>query len=170
MKRNLSLVVLLLISSIMYAQFDYWYFNNSFDFNKAFHIKDNDRTKTDVFGYDYDLELGARFNSFGVYMFYGEFKKAGFYNYGAGVDYYVDWFRWIDMSVGVAYSPVKEKDFRGVYVGVGVYHVRAVTTIYFNERNNVGLSLRWQLQDRRDTAKGYIFEGAVGITIKFNRQ
>ena len=88
------------------------YINFSMDANKSFHLKDNSRTVNDIHGLDYDVELGVKEDFGGIYMFYGEFSKAGFRNYGVGFDYYVDWFRWIDLSAGAAYSMVFEKDFR----------------------------------------------------------
>ena len=131
--------------------------------NKAFHLKDNQRTLKDVYGLDYDIELGAKDGNFGIYMFYGEFKKAGFKNYGAGVDYYVNIFDNIDTSFGIGYSPTKEKDFRGKWVGVGWYQIRANTVIWIS---NFGISLRIQYQDRNDVDDAGIFEGAIGISLR----
>lgn len=139
------------------------YINFSFDANKAFHLNDNGRTAKDIYGLDYDIEIGAREKHFGVYFFYGAFKNAGFINYGAGVDYYVNIFSKIDTSFGIAYSPTKQKDFRGLYEGVGMYSGRIVTTIWIK---NIGLSLRGQLQNRTDVSKGYIFEGAIGLSFR----
>jgi len=155
------LLISLILSFSLNAQ---PYINFSFDANKAFHLNDNGRTAKDIFGLDYDIELGAREKHFGVYMFYGQFKNAGFVNYGAGVDYYVNIFDNIDTSFGVAYSPIKQKDFRNDYVGVGWYHARLVTIIWIHK--NIGLSLRGQLQNRTDVSKGYILEGALGINFK----
>jgi len=153
------LILSLILSFTINAQ---QYISFTFDANKAFHLKDNPRTVNDVYGLDWDIELGARENHIGVYMFYGEFKK--FYNYGAGVDYYVNIFKSIDTSIGGAYSVIKEKDFRNNYVGVGWFHLRAVTTIWIIP--NIGLSFRVQYQDRNDVSKGYIIEGALGVNLR----
>lgn len=140
------------------------YLNFSFDANKLFDLKDNTRTVSDVYGLDYDIELGARDRHIGVYIFYGTFKNAGFVNYGAGVDYYVNIFENIDTSIGGAYSVIKEKDFRNDYVGVGWYHLRAVTTIWILP--HFGISLRGQFQERNDISKGYVLEGSLGVSIR----
>ena len=160
MKKIITLSLILLFITVEAQE----YINLSFDVNKAFHLKDNSRTVSDVYGLDYDVEVGAKDGHFGVYMFYGRFENAGFKNYGAGVDYYVNMFDNIDMSIGVAYSKVHERDFRDKWVGVSWYHIRAVTTIWFHK--NIGLSLRIQYQDRNEVAKGYIIEAAAGISIR----
>ena len=153
------LILSLILSFTINAQ---EYVNFSFDANKLFHLKDNPRTVNDVYGLDWDIELGARENHIGIYMFYGEFKK--FNNYGAGVDYYVNILKSIDTSIGGAYSVIKEKDFRNNYVGVGWFHLRAVTTIWIIP--TIGLSFRVQYQDRNDVSKGYIIEGAIGVSLR----
>lgn len=155
------LILSLLLSFTTNAQ---EYVNFSFDANKAFHLKDNTRTANDVYGLDYDIELGSRDKHIGVYLFYGEFKNVGFRNYGAGVDYYINIFDNIDTSIGGAYSIIKEKDFRNDFVGVGWYHLRAVITIWILP--HFGVSFRGQIQDRNDVSKGYILEGAIGVSLR----
>jgi len=71
------------------------------------------------------------------------------------------------MKPNCCYSPVKQLDFRDKWEGVGMYSVRAITTIWFHRF--IGLSLRLQCQNRTDVSKGYILEGALGVTIKINR-
>ena len=139
------------------------YINFSFDANKAFHLKDNSRTVNDIYGLDYDIEIGAKENNFGVFAFYGRFNEAEFVNYGAGVDYYIDIIKNVNTSLGIAYSPTKQRDFRNKWEGVGWYSFRAVTTIYYK---HVGMSFRLNYQDRSDVSKGYVLEGAIGLTYK----
>ena len=139
------------------------YVNVSVDANKLLHLKENSRTVNDIYGLDYDIEIGARENNFGVFAFYGRFNEAGFVNYGAGVDYYIDIINNVSTSIGVAYSPTKQRDFRDKWEGVGMYSARAVTTFWLK---NFGLSLRANLQNRTDVSKGYIFEGAIGLSFR----
>lgn len=163
MRKKVSILIwgLLLIFGIYKCNSQsFEYINFSADANKLFHLKDNSRTVNDVYGLDYDVEVGAKDGHFGVFMFYGEFKKA-FRNYGAGVDYYP--FKRIDGSIGVAYSVVKERDFRDNYVGVGWVAFRGVYTYWFG---HFGVSGRLQMQHRSDVSKGYIIEGAAGISLR----
>ena len=157
-----QLILLLFLSLNLNAQ---PYINFSFDVNKAFHLKENTRTLSDVYGLDYDIEIGAKENNFGVYAFYGRFNEAGFVNYGAGVDYYLPIFENIDTSIGITYSPTKQRDFRDKWEGVGMYSARAVTTFWIK---NLGLSLRANIQNRTDVSKGYVLEGALGFSFRFN--
>ena len=156
------IISVIMLISMIYKCNAQPYINFSIDANKAFHLKDNTRTLNDIYGLDYDIEVGAKDKNFGVYMFYGQFKNAGFKNYGAGVDYYLPIFENIDTSIGIAYSPTKQKDLTG-WEGVGMYSARVVTTFWIK---NFGLSLRANLQNRTDVTKGYIFEGAIGLSIR----
>lgn len=163
---NLLLLVPLLTLGQVFEDEDYKYFDFSFDANKAFKIKDNDRTVEDVYGLDFDLEAGLKVHWFGIYGFYGEFENGGFRNFGAGVDLYPNWFRWVDMSLGFAWSKQEQKDFRDLYEPVGWWAFRAVTRIYFSPDSPFGLSLRFNLQDRNDTSDGMVGEGAIGVTFR----
>lgn len=55
----------------------------SFDVNKLLNLKDNPRTKTDWKGLDYDFEIGVIDENVGVYLFYGQFPRGFYSNYGA---------------------------------------------------------------------------------------
>lgn len=143
------------------------YVNASFDANKVFHLKDNIRTIEDVYGLDYDLEVGIINNNIGLGVFYGVFVNAGFRNYGVMLDYYPDWFRWIDVSIGGGLNRTLENNNKSWYI-VGRYALRSQAVIYFSESNNLGLSLKTQLTERIDTQKKYILEGSLGLTYKFN--
>ena len=156
------IISIILFISIVYKCNAQPYANFSFDMNKAFHLKDNPRTVNDVYGLDYDIEIGARDNNFGVFMFYGQFNNQ-FRNYGAGVDYYINIIEGVSTSIGVAYSPTKQRDFRDKFEGVGMYSARAVLTYWIK---HFGLSLRANIQNRTDVSKGYVLEGMIGLSYR----
>lgn len=194
--KNILLIVLLTFSISMSAQYetryghknpaDYVYVAGSFDPNMAFGIKDNKNTLAPDRGFDWDLELGARDRHVGVYMFYGEFREFDYLNYGAGVDYYVQWLRdeaidlynpfngkylgqltdGIDLSIGLYTSFVLRQDGTDNY---GSYWAKVSARgqiIIWN--GNVGLLLIGKLQDRPELNK-FKLEGSLGIIIKFDR-
>lgn len=162
--KSITKILALLFSASLYGQV---YFGFNFDANKAFGIKDNPRTEIDHRGLDFRLEAGAVVDNFGIYITYGRFKstttEAEFWQYGAGVDYYVDVSNWIEVSAGVAFNPFKEKDFRGLYENVGTFSARFRTTLYFHQ--SIGLTLTAKLQQRSDVSKGYVGEGLIGLTL-----
>lgn len=173
--KTIFLSLTLMLTTMVSAQNpDYWYLNGSFDVNKAFDLKDNKRTVDDKHGLDFDFEAGARDRHFGVFMFYGRFDEMGWQNYGAGVDYYVDWFRDynIELSVGIAYGVIiLEDDIRTKEKRRHSFNgntIRGVMTYWIT--NNIGLTGRFQYLNRGDLPnKDGILEGSVGITLKFNR-
>lgn len=158
---------------------DYVYFNGSFDVNMAFGLKDNaDTAEFDDRGFDFDVEIGARDNHFGVFMFYGKFKEINYQNYGAGVDYYINKFRdakilnGVDLSIGVAYGVVIRQDYDNdpekTKHGYNGNQLRVISTLWIT--NDIGLTLRFQLTEAGDLPnKTFRKEGSAGITIKFNR-
>lgn len=149
----------------------YFYLNGSFDVNMAFGLKDSQRTRNfNDRGFDWDLEGGIRVDHVGIFAYYGRFNEMNYKNYGAGVDYYVNWLSGInvDLSVGGSYSPAKQRDALGRWEGVGMISFRGVVTWWVLD--NVGLTGRATIQERSDVSDGWIFEGSVGITIKQNRK
>jgi len=77
--------------------------------------------------------------------------------------YYINIIENVSTSLGIAYSPTKQRDFRDKWEGVGMYSARAVLTYWFNK---IGLSLRGNIQNRTDVSKDYIFEGAIGLSLR----
>ncbi len=144
---------------------DYVYFKATFDPNNAFGIIDNPRTVIESYGFDYDIELGARYKAVGAYIFYGSFQEINYFNYGAGVDVYFSIFENIDTSLGGNLGIIARKygDHWGGHLAPAL---RAITTIWFID--NVGLTLTAQLQNRPDIDKLAIFEGNIGLIIKSN--
>lgn len=193
--KNVILVFFMALTTMMFSQnygqrwlekdpADYIYLNASFDVNMAFGIKDNkDTAEFNDRGLDFDIEVGARDRHVGVYIFYGSFNPIDYQNYGAGVDYYVNWLRetkldlynpfngrratvihGIELSAGVAYGVII-RDGNFTFPGK---HVRAVSTIWFGE--NLGLTLRFQLVEAGDLPKKkFRKEGSIGFTYKFDR-
>lgn len=92
--------ILALLISISALSQDYFYVNGSIDPNNLWEFTDNPRTKNPTLGYDFDLEVGARDRSVGVYMFYGAFQEIDYQNYGWGVDYYVAFSDVLEGSLG----------------------------------------------------------------------
>lgn len=142
---------------------DYVYLSPSFDANKAFGIKDNPRTETDHRGLDFDLEAGIRDNHVGVFIYYGQFAAMDYKNYGLGVDYYVVPTNKLHLSLGAYYSVIIRN---GNESATSYISPRAITTVWLG--NTIGLLAKLQYQGRPDLDKR-IFEGAIGIIIKFDR-
>jgi len=142
------------------------YVSFSFDTNKALHLKDNSRTINDVYGLDYDFEVGAIDKNIGVYMFYGSFNNSNYKNYGVGLDYIFKPLENISLSLGNFYHVViRTKEQR--YLGT--------TSSYFNPRGKISYDLSCiiidliaKLTDRNDIDKT-VFEGQIGITKKFKK-
>lgn len=174
--KNLFTITLLLLSVLSYAQNelsndrDYQYFKFDLDANKLIGFHDNPDTVVDNRGLDFDIEIGARYKSFRVYAFFGAFNstttESEFYNYGAGVDYIPNLFRWVDMSIGVSYSPMFKKDLNNNWSPVGSIAFRAQTIIWFHPDSKVGLSLRANFIDASDKDSGIRKEGSIGIVLR----
>jgi len=146
---------------------DYVYLKASFDPNNAFGITDNPRTEVQSTGFDYDIELGARYKTVGVYVFYGSFQEINYYNYGAGVDLYVNIFNKVDTSLGANMGVIGRKygdDWGASFAPA----VRAITTIWIVD--DLGIVLTAQGQNRPDINKNLIFEGSIGLMLKIDRK
>ncbi|MBV1928484.1 MAG: hypothetical protein KUG81_03125 [Gammaproteobacteria bacterium] len=155
-------LILFLITSITYAQA---YTTFSFDVNKLTQIKDNKRTVVNHKGLDFDIEVGAIDENFGVYVFYGAFPNAYYSNYGVGVDYYIKAFKNVSFSIGNYYSKVmRHKKYSWLGGGVSFLNPRVKTSF---DTSWITIELIAQLQSRPDIDKR-IFEGKIGITKKFN--
>tara|TARA_R110000803_G_scaffold69058_3_gene131238 strand:+ start:2043 stop:2594 length:552 start_codon:yes stop_codon:yes gene_type:complete len=173
-KRNLlrlSIVIVLLLNTYSILAQDYVYVKATFDPSNAFGIMDNPRTKVESIGFDYDVEIGARHKWMGVYAFWGAFNEINYRNYGAGVDFYPDWFnKTFDLSMGIhtgvilrqGYGYNNEKVW-GAYLAPGV---RGVASWYFFK--NLGITATANLQHRADIGKLAIFEGHIGLIFKRN--
>ena len=169
---------------------DFWYISGTFDPNQSFGWIDNPRTKTESFGFDYDVEAGVRYNHFGVYLTYGAFQEINYQNYAAGVDYYVNWIEdveaflynpfngkrkqvihGISLSVGINYGVVMRADYEGRWGAMNAGAIRAITTVWILE--DVGIVFKLQGQQRPDLPElksGVILEGSWGIIYKFDRK
>lgn len=152
-----------------FAQDDYIYAKGTFDPSNAFGIIDNPRTKVESIGFDYDVEFGFRHLWLGGHAFFGAFPEINYKNYGAGIDFYPDWFNeTFDLSVGI-YSGVilrkgygyNNEDVWGTFIAPGL---RGITTVWIFD--NVGLTATAQLQHRPDIGKLAIFDGHFGIIIR----
>ena len=168
-------VLILMKATILTAQIkeDSWGVSLMVDPNQMIGIVDNPRTETESFGFDYDLEAWVRYSHFGIYVYYGSFQEINYQNYGAGVDYYVNWFKQsgIDLSLGINNGIIMRMDADGNWGALIAQAARAKTTIWITK--NIGGELRLQAQRRPDLPKvknGTILEGAIGIVIRFHRQ
>lgn len=168
--KNLTFILLFIVTlatAQKIDEYDYVYGSFTFDLNNAFGIIENPRTVEQTNGFDFDAEIGARWNHFGVYLFYGTFQEINYLNYGAGVDYYFHWFRKIDMSIGIGNGMVLRKYYshnnEPAWGSHMAPHIRAITTVWITK--NVGVVFRAQLQNRPDIDKTAIFEGHLGIIL-----
>mgnify|MGYP003113490620 CR=1 FL=1 len=156
MKTLLTILFTLPMLSQVYADF-------SVDPNQMLGIVDNPRTSTEIFGFDYDLEIGARDRKFSVYVFYGAFQEIDYQNYGAGVDYYITLSETLEGTVGIGNGVVmrKQNDKWGGYMSPAIRSVFIV-----NINRNIAITLKSQLQNRPDIGKLAIYEGSIGIRLK----
>ena len=172
-KTKLASILLFIISTSAFAQVDYKYVRLQADVNNAFGIIDNPRTNPEVLGFDFDIEVGARDRSIGVYITYGRFDKQDYQNYAAGVDYYVNWLEDynVSLSAGLNYGRVMRKitrcgtyDRQSVWSGSGAIALRTNATIKIYK--GLGVTTTLQYQQRPELSK-FIFEGAAGLEISF---
>jgi len=168
-KARLIILALIFIASItlLNAQSNYAYLDASFDGNKALGVVDNPRTKVDTRGLDWDLELGAVDDNIGVYVFYGQYYKINYQNYGVGIDYHLlSRPSSLDLSGGIYYSNIIREDSngsKGNFIAWVSPRLRATFWI-----KNIGLNLTMKGQNRPELGKT-VWELAGGLTFKLNR-
>jgi len=152
-------LLLILLTTTCFSQ---EYISLSFDVNNLLNLKDNTRMEQQVNGLDFDIEIGAIDKNIGVYVFYGAFPNAKYYNYGAGVDYYIKPLKWLNLSLGNYYSVTKRtKDYKYLGGGSSYFNPRA-RIIFVHDYFNVGLVGKYQT--RLDLDKR-IFEGSLELVI-----
>ena len=161
-----TLIIIFLFTKLSYSQ---TYTTFSFDVNKLTQVKDNKRTVVNHKGLDFDIELGHRAGkedgNIGIYGYYGAFPNANYSNYGFGIDYYIELFKNVYISIGNYYSKVmRHKKYAYLGGGVSLFNPRAKTNF---DTSWITIELIAQLQSRPDINKR-IFEGKIGITKKFN--
>ena len=159
-------IALLLLTISLQAQ-DYVYGGFSVDPNQAIGIIDNPRTEVETLGFDWDLELGVRYHHFGVYAFYGAFQEINYQNYGAGADYFFNWFVF-DTSIGFNHGVILRKDGNGNWGGVNASALRGQIIYWLGDIGFGGVA---QLQQRPDLPKQFsIVEGSIRIVIKIDQK
>ena len=173
MKTTIKLLIILfgLFASAQSKHFIYTSFE--VDVNKATGLIDNPDTIIDNRGLDWNIEAGIRYNCFNIYAFYGRFDSnttdSRFYNYGAGVDYVVYLNEYLDISAGVAYSPMFKQDLNGNWAGVGSFLARGNVFVWLGEESPLGVKLMGNVINASDKDKGYRLEGSIGIVLRLNR-
>lgn len=140
----------------------YFYLDASFDVQKGFNIG---QTIYEPQGVDYDLELGTRANAFGYYVFYGEFRKMEYSNYGLGIDYYFMESKTFDVAIGANVGGAKINDV--TYLGYAL-RVKPIIDI----TNRIAIYGKFQYQQipgirtsNNKTVNG-VFEPYMGIQFK----
>jgi hypothetical protein len=155
--KNPLIYLLILLSFSLYAQRD----------TDAYIDLSNNATKV----LDVDLELGARANKIGVYLYYGRFDKEDYQNYGMGVDYYLTKGDVLDIAVGASFSNVMRKQLFGLNYdrsgwGTTIGWASRVKAVYY-VFPKFGISGRIQYQRRPDLESKGIVEGSIGVMFKF---
>jgi hypothetical protein len=120
---------------------------------------------------DFDLEVGARANKIGVYLYYGRFDREDYQNYGMGIDYYLTKGDALDIAVGASFSNVMRKQLFGLNYdrsewGTVIGWASRVKAVYY-VFPKFGISGRLQYQRRPDLEVHGIVEGSIGILFKF---
>lgn len=168
-------LLIFLLSISAYAQ-DYAYFKTGFDLNNAIGIIDNPRTQIEILGYDADFEIGARDRHVGVYITHGRFEAQDYQNYAAGVDYYVNWIKGLDMSLGANYGVVLRRYdgfYNPLYESKPDPQWKGGTAIAFRGVMSTKIykfiygSATLQYQQRPELGK-FVLEGSVGIELRLN--
>lgn len=175
MKTKIAIfAVMLMMTFSAQSQSDFLYLKATFDPNNAFGIIDNPRTKTESFGLDYDIEAGARWNNTSVFLFYGAFNEIKYKNYGIGFDYHFNWLadHRIDVTLGAIPAAFVLRKYYGnghdsSYKCSFAPAVRGTMTWWFTDQ--LGATGTAQLQNRPDIDKFAIFEGHLGLVIRFHR-
>jgi len=151
----------------------YAYGNISIDANKIFRFNNNPRTEIQNKGIDFDVEIGARDGHVAVFIYYGRFDPIKYQNYGIGLDYFIHYLRdsGIEFSIGGAYGSILRKlptgsEGESGWANFLGYSARAKTVYWILD--NVAVELKFQYQQRNDIAVAGIYEGTVGVILKFN--
>ena len=159
-----TILTLLLFTSIAYAQ---PYIGAQFDLNNALGLRDNPRMVKQINGLDFDIELGAREENIAVFIFYGEFKRAFYKNYGVGLDYVFEPLTDVLISLGNRYHVVI-RDEKYSYLGTTGSYLNPRGKISYDINGALAVELIANLTNRRDINKT-IFEGGVGIKYNFKQ-
>ena len=162
--KNLILIITILTAATVYAQ-PYTAFQ--FDVNNLLSIRDNPRMVKQVNGLDFDIELGAREGNIAVFIFYGEFKRAFYRNYGVGLDYVFEPLTDVLISLGNRYHVVI-RDEKYSYLGTTGSYLNPRGKISYDINGALAVELIANLTNRRDINKT-IFEGGVGIKYNFKQ-
>lgn len=144
----------------------YTYLDGSIDINNAFNVFESN---SEPQGLDFDIELGERKGMFGYYVFYGNYSKIEYHNFGAGVDYYVLESRAFDISAGLNLGGIK---YSGDSLNIPgrdeatyfAYAVRVRPTLDLT--NTLSLTSRVQYQHTPYRDMHGIFEVAAGLMFK----
>lgn len=149
-------------AAIAMGQEDYQYVSASFDVNNAFDIVDNPRTETDANAFDFDVEIGARYNHIAMYLFYGRYDAMNYINYGAGMDFVLGITDAVSASLGNAFTFI-DRTGKMDYMGEGLSYLNPRGKVMFFFMDNFSLDLIGKISSRPDLGKK-IFEGQLGIT------
>lgn len=185
-KLVLSVIALFFASSLLYTAkaqnvygkkdaADYVYISGSFDINMAFGIKENEDTVKKDRGFDWDVELGAREEYIGVYLYYGRFDNFDYQNYGLGVDFYVENFRdvgflifdGIEFTFGAYYTSIGRKQPSGSWGWATAWISPRVKTILWTGDLAWELITKYQVRPELPNKDG-VFEVSAGLTYKFD--
>ena len=174
--KNLKLIILFIGVSVSAQSEHFYYTSFEFDTNKVFGFKDNPDTITDNRGLDWNLEAGIRYKAFSIYAFYGRFDSSTtdsrFYNYGAGFDYVLSQTTNVkgrlnlDITAGLAYSPMFKQDSNGNWAGVGSIMARSNIIVWFGENSLLGIKVTSNIIDASDKNQGYRFEASLGLLFR----
>lgn len=189
--KKLLIIPLLLLCTLVQSQnynkrysekdaADYFYTAFNFDVNLAFGLKDNKSTIAEDRGFDWDSEIGVRYKKSSIYMFYGQFPKFGWKNYGAGYDWTLEAFRnnsihlfgkdltkGFEASIGVYTSFVLRRDIDGNYGNYwSPFNMRGKFTLWIT--NDLAFELIAKSQGRPDIGVRFKGEGSAGFKYKFD--
>jgi len=140
---------------------NHWYFGGQFDINNAFDIVETD---TEPQGLDYDVEVGLRKYAFAYYVFYGEYAKIEYTNYGLGIDYFAINTRNIDVAIGVN-AGVISKPTPLTTGDVSYFTFAGRLKGLYSLTPYLGLTLTGQYQQRPDRDINGVLEVMAGLQI-----
>lgn len=119
-------------------------------------------------GVDFDLELGVKRQALVAYVFYGNYNKVEYTNYGGGIDYQFLEGYVVDAFIGANAGAISvPTTLTANNVSYFAYALRIKTLSKITER--IGITLTGQYQQRPDNPiKDGIFEVNAGVQIKIN--